>query len=122
MDDDFQKLPGYMRKRIAMNKEHRSKTQDQIQKHKKARVSAVTSNNSMEEEPTNGTQNRLVAAMINGVINANRHESSTSIQFPHNGRNASISAAATTGNNNRNTSSNESTTSAVAFDHLGKPL
>ncbi len=120
---EFQKLPGYMRKRIAMNKDHRSKNQNQIQKHKKARVNAVSFNNNTEGEKTDDNQNRLVAAMINGVINANRHEStSSSVQFPHNGRNATIAAISTNGNNNRNTSSNESTTSAVTFDHLGNPL
>ena len=112
--EEFSKLPGYMRKKIATHKGHKSKNQEQIQKTKKARISATESTKDVSDEQ----QNNLVAAVINGVANASRHSSGSgaSVQFPHNGRNATIAAA-----NSKQISSNESTTSAVTFDHLGNP-
>ncbi len=110
--EEFSKLPGYMRKRIATNKNHRDKNQEQIQQKKKARISATET----DKEGADDKQNSLVAAVINGVANASRHSAGASVQFPHNGRNATIAAT-----QSKQISSNESTTSAVTFDHLGNP-
>lgn len=118
--EEFQKLPGYMRKRISMNKAHQNKNKSQIQQHKKAKVNSVeTTGTTGSTDGEDENQNRLVAAMINGIVNASRHESSSTVQYPHNGHNATIAATST---QNRQPSSNESTTSAVTFDHLGNPL
>ena len=126
-NEEFKKLPGYMRKKIAQNKSHQHKNKNQIQKHKKAKISAVEKDNEGGGTADDSSQ-RLVAAMINGVMNATRHEisASGSVQYPHNGRNASIAAAQQQqrrGNGlGSNPSSNDSNVSVVTFDHLGNPL
>ena len=122
--DEFRKLPGYMRKRISTNKAHQDKNKSQIQKHKKAKVSSVDTSNSATSasisDHDDPTQNRLVATMINGMINITRHQTFTPVNFPHNGRNASIASSAT--NRERQSSFNESTTSVITFDHFGNPF
>ena len=62
-------------------------------------------------------QQRMVAATINGVMNASRHNSQ--VQFPTNGR--SIRSVQRPQGNNAG-SGDVSTTSAITFDHLGNPL
>ena len=120
--EEFQKLPGYMRKKIALNKSHQEKNKDEIQRTKKARIDRVNTERQDSEGQDQESQNRLVAAMINGVVNASRHESGSitgsAVQFPLNGRNAQIAAQSSQA---RNTSSNSSSTSTVTFDHLGNP-
>ena len=61
-------------------------------------------------------QQRVVAAMINGVMNASR-QNGQPIQFPTNGRTASIQSA-----QRGQGSGAASVNSEVTFDHLGNSL
>ena len=117
-DVEMKKLPRWMQRKIATNKNHQSNNKSKIDAKKKARVGAV------ETEVDNGTssasdatsRNSIVAAVINGIHNSNRQ----GIQFPIQGRAASIAAASrprTVGGG-----AIVDDTSVVTFDHLGNPL
>ena len=66
----------------------------------------------------NDKEQRKVAAVINGVMNASRHnaQSQGQIQFPLNGRTGSIRSA------QRSQNGGASVSSELTFDHLGNPL
>ena len=65
----------------------------------------------------NGSEQRMVASMINGVMNASRHNAQQ-IQFPLNGRHANIKSAQRSSAG----SGGASVASEMTFDHLGNPL
>ena len=116
---ELKKLPRGLVKKIMTNKDHQSKNKDQIDKIKRAKVATV---DSKKEHKSDGTvlsedQNRMVAAVINGVANASRH---SEITFPQNGRSASVSAASR-GNVSRPAQPSDNI-SIVSFDHLGNPM
>ena len=65
----------------------------------------------------NESEQRMVASMINGVMNASRHNAQQ-IQFPLNGRHANIRSAQRSSAG----SGGVSVASEMTFDHLGNPL
>lgn len=77
-------------------------------------VANSTGSSASDAQKMNDGEQRIVAATINGVINASRHNAQ--IQFPVNGRSASIRSA------QRSQSGGASVTSEVTFDHFGNPL
>ena len=133
-DEEMAKLPRWLQKKIATNKAHQNKNKQKIEARKKSKVSAVGtesasgSNSASNETNTlSSEQTQMVAAVINGLHNANRNtpQVNNSTRFPLNGRSATV-AATTQGRNNSNTSNNNNNGSAqvddssvVTFDHLG---
>lgn len=130
-DDEMKKLPRWLQKKIATNKNHQSKNKDKIDKKKKARVSSVQADNGGSNNNNSGnnsnnsnsasndsetSRNSLVASVINGIHNSQRQNT---IQFPLNGRSASIAAANRTRSNGGGTVDDSS---VITFDHLGNPL
>ena len=94
-DEEFKKLPRWAQKKIATHTSHMEKHSEKRQKKRAARnASAVgTGSGETKSEVTtpadNEQQNRLVAAVINGVHNASRNSSTPpTVQFPANGSRA----------------------------------
>ena len=83
------------------------------QRRKKRKTSAVETASSTQDE-----QNRHVAAIVNGVINASRHEAqdSQSVRFPVNGSSRSTQAVQRS-NTPTNTGSDD--VSVITYDHNG---
>lgn len=100
------------------NKDHNKKNKDVIDKIKKSKVKSLKSDRNQDNDDhtaiSEEQQNRMVAAVINGVANASRTSQST-IAFPQNGRTAAVSSAQSNlkGNNKPVDSS------TIIFDHLG---
>ena len=118
-NEEMKKLPNWLQKKIATNKDHQNKNKDKIHEKKKARVnvSAINTdennNNGSNSSPSNDS-NSIIAGVINGMHNAQRQGGH---QFPLNGRSASVAAA------NRNRSGGiVDDSSVVTFDHLGNPV
>ena len=92
-----------------------------MQKKLKATEEALNSNadssGNSNASNMNEDQQRIVAATINGVMNASRHNAQQ-LQFPVNGRHASVRSAqkSSTG------SGGASVSSELTFDHLGNPV
>ena len=87
-----------------------------LQKKLKAAEGTSTGTSTTGESAISTDQQRVVAAMINGVMNASR-QNGQPIQFPTNGRTASIQSA-----QRGQGSGAASVNSEVTFDHLGNPL
>ena len=104
-----------------VNKDHQNKNKESIDKIKKAKVKTVNTDRSLDEDDvsviTQEQQNRMVAAVINGVANASGMNQSP-LNFPQNGRTAAVSAT----NSSRRGSSQPDDSSTVTFDHLGNHL
>ncbi len=124
-------------KKILNNKGHKSSNTDKYQQKKKAKIARVQSrnggSNGNDDDQTTGNETsqtalttneqRMVAAMINGVANASRQNQG--IQFPINGRSHQVSSAnsrRSPTNTPNNGSRNQDEVSVVTFDHLGNPL
>ena len=125
-------------KKILNNKRHKSSNSDKYQQKKKAKIARVQARNDGpnaggEDEQNTGNdssqtdltvaEQRMVAAMINGVANATRQNQS--IQFPINGRGHQISSTnsrRTSTNISASGSRNQDEVSVVTFDHNGNPL
>ena len=118
---ELKKLPKNIIKKIMSHKGHKEKNKEEIEKIKKAKIKTVETDKGVELGQgsliSQEQQNRMVAAVINGVANASRHSQST-LSFPQNGRTAAISAARST----HQSSSAGDDTSTVTFDHLGNRL
>ena len=119
----MKKLPRWIQKRICTNKEHQSKNQSKIDSIKKAKISAVdrmttSGNNDSSSGPSLvDAHERVVAAVINGVYRASQHSTNRSaVQFPLNGRNATIASSLRSAHNPTSSSDD---TSALTFDHSG---
>ena len=120
-DEEWKKLPQWAQKKIATNASHIKNNKDKRQKKRAARnTSAVGSNSATGEttDPTDAAQNRMVAAVINGLHNASRNGSAPPVvQFPSNGSRATQVAAA-----RRSQNPPPDDTSQITFDHLGNPV
>ena len=127
--DELNKLPHWLQKKICTNKDHQSKQKEKITRIKRAKVSSVdtekccqaTSNPSSNAGLSNSDE-RVVAAVINGLHRASHSASSCvgSVTFPLNGRNDTIASSQRT--NNRATVSQADDASALTFDHNGDVL
>ena len=118
-DEEFKRLPRWAQKKIATHTAHMNKHADKRQKKRSARKTSAVETK-QDETPTaeDNQQNRLVAAVINGVHNASRHSSTPpSVQFPANGSRATQISAA-----NRRQQAQPDENSQVTFDHLGNPM
>jgi hypothetical protein len=121
-DEEMKKLPQWMRKKIATNKNYQSNHKKKIDDKKRARKNNVsaTATEAGTTVSDDNTRNSLIAAVINGIHNSTRQGS---VQFPVNGRAATIASA----NRPRPTSVGGTAgavddTSVVTFDHLGNPI
>ena len=115
---ELKKLPNKIVRKIMQNKDHNKKNKDVIDKIKKSKVKSLKSDRNQDNDDhtaiSEEQQNRMVAAVINGVANASRTSQST-IAFPQNGRTAAVSSAQSNlkGNNKPVDSS------TIIFDHPG---
>ena len=106
-NEELNKLPRWLQKKICTNKDHQAKQKGKIDQLKRSKVSTVTTSNdaastSGSSSGLSNTEERVVAAVINGMHRAGQatqsSRSSTPVQYPLNGRNATIAA---THRNNR---------------------
>ena len=92
---------------------------------KKQKASEGAPNNHADSSGTsnasdmNEDQQRIVAATINGVMNASRHNAQQ-LQFPINGRHANVKSAQKSGSGSG--SGGAPVSSELTFDHLGNPV
>ena len=118
---ELKKLPKNLVKKIMTHKGHKEKNKDEIDRIKKARVKSVKADKGPTADQdsiiSEAQQNKMVAAVINGVANASR-QSQSPLAFPQNGRTAAIGAAQST----RQGSSSNDDASTITFDHLGNRL
>ena len=104
------------------NSSHKNKNKNEIEKIKKAKISSTRTNDGKPEGQPGDEENRMVAAVINGVTNALRHLASQStppISFPQNGRAISASSRRTNASSSSQATDDAST---ITFNHLGNPL
>ena len=110
-----------------LNLNHQNRNRAEIEKLKKAKVSASKKIGDESNEAGSDQQNKIIAAVINGVTNASRHLASqaslsqghptSTISFPQNGR-VAISFTKRTSQNTQVTDD----ASTITFNHLGNPL
>ena len=99
--EELAKLPKWVQKKIVTNKNHRSKNKEKINALKRAKISSTEtdSRSGSTSSLTSESENRVVAAVINGMHRAAQNSSSSNstqqgnLQFPLNGRSATVSAA-----------------------------
>ena len=97
-----------------------AREQEVNEQHSKKRKSTNTTY-SVTTNEVNPEQNRLVAAIINGIQNSSQHkqpQSTQTIRYPTNS--SRIIAAENVTNNNNYKGNNK--TSVITYDHLGDPL
>ena len=76
---------------------------------------------SVNTNKVNPKHNRLVAAIINGILNASQHkhlQSTLMIRYSPNGSRITLAENV----NNDNNSGSKNDTSVITYDHLGRPL
>ena len=116
---EFKKLPPWLKKKISMNKYHQQKNKEKIDKVKKAKVSQVNTDTSDSNVNLDMQQQRLVAAIITGQMNASRSSASTSGNSggqPLSGRAATKAAAQV------RTPPPPSDVSVITYNHLGNQI
>ena len=123
--DELKKLPKWLQKKICTNKDHQNKNKEKISKIKRAKVNAVdtadgnddnTANTSNSSTALSNADERVVAAVINGLHRASQSTASIRpITFPHSGRNATIAATQRTTRGNQA----QDDASTLTFDHNG---
>lgn len=114
--EEWGKLSKDTKKRIATNKKHQSRNADYRKKAVEDRESRKKSRNT--SATTVEETNRMVASIINGVTQANRHERSstpgTEIRVPRVGT-AAVSTGSGSGSRNDDMSQ-------ITYDHVGNPI